>query len=164
MTKESYQKITGILRGHPQRIRLVHLLNQLLTGFVFALYPIFLLLLFFRRDAFLLRAVLVPAVSFAAVTLFRRLYDAPRPYEKYDAPPVLEKNTRGKSFPSRHVFSVFIIAMTVFYLHMDAGILLGVIGAALGVIRVVGGVHEPKDVIAGAVIGILCGIVGYYVL
>ena len=46
MTRESYEKITGILRGHPRRIRLVCLFNHTLTGFIFVLYPAFLLLLF----------------------------------------------------------------------------------------------------------------------
>ena len=71
MTRESYEKITGILRGHPRRIRLVCLLNHTLTGFIFVLYPAFLLLLFLEGSTFFLRALLVPAVSFAAVTLFR---------------------------------------------------------------------------------------------
>ena len=159
MTRESYEKITGILRGHPRRIRLVCLLNHTLTGFIFVLYPAFLLLLFLEGSAFFLRALLVPAVSFAAVTLFRRIFNAPRPYE-----PAIEKDTAGKSFPSRHVFSVFIIAATIFYVHPSAGILLGLLGVVLAVLRVIGGVHEPRDVIAGALAGILCGVLGYYVL
>lgn len=52
MTRESYEKITGILRGHPRRIRLVCLLNHTLTGFIFVLYPAFLLLLFLRAALF----------------------------------------------------------------------------------------------------------------
>lgn len=39
MTRESYEKITGILRGHPRRIRLVCLFNHTLTGFIFVLRP-----------------------------------------------------------------------------------------------------------------------------
>ena len=108
--------------------------------------------------------ILVPAVSFALVTVFRRIINAPRPYEKFGIPPVIEKDTKGKSFPSRHVFSVFIIAVTIFYSHPGPGILIGLIGIAMAVIRVAGGVHEPRDVVAGAAIGILCGVVGYYVL
>ena len=76
----------------------------------------------------------------------------------------IEKDTAGKSFPSRHVFSVFIIAATIFYVHPSAGILLGLLGVVLAVLRVIGGVHEPRDVIAGALAGILCGVLGYYVL
>ena len=164
MTRESYEKITGILRGHPRRIRLVCLFNHTLTGFIFVLYPAFLLLLFLEGSTFFLRALLVPAVSFAAVTLFRRIFNAPRPYEKFGLPPAIEKDTAGKSFPSRHVFSVFIIAATIFYVHPSAGIPLGLLGVVLAVLRVIGGVHEPRDVIAGALAGILCGVLGYYVL
>ena len=52
MTRESYEKITGILRGHPRRIRLVCLFNHTLTGFIFVLYPAFLLLLFLEGSTF----------------------------------------------------------------------------------------------------------------
>lgn len=164
MTKETYIRLTNVLRKNPKRICLAKFLNRLLTGFVFLLYPVFLLLLFIQKHPFFLRAILVPAISFMAVSIFRKVINVPRPYEKFDTPPVLEKDTPGKSFPSRHVFSVFIIAMTVFYLHSDAGILLFVIGVGLAVIRVIGGVHEPRDVIAGALIGIGCGALGYYIL
>ena len=90
MTRESYETITDILRGHPRRIRLVCLLNHTLTGFIFVLYPAFLLLLFLEGSTFFLRALLVPAISFAAVTLFRRIFNAPRPYEKFGLPPAIE--------------------------------------------------------------------------
>lgn len=164
MTKETYIKLTGIIRENPKRINLVKLLNRCLTGFIFLLYPAFLLLLYIQKDPFLPHAILVPAISFVSVSIFRKVINVPRPYEKFSIPPVLEKDTSGKSFPSRHVFSVFVIAMTVFYLHTDAGIVLFVIGVGLAAIRVVGGVHEPRDVIAGALIGIASGIIGYYII
>lgn len=163
MKKETYCKITGIIRNNPRRIRLTKLCNRLLTRLIFLLYPFFLLVLFWEKNPFLLRAVLVPAVSFAAVSVFRNIVNVPRPYEKFQLPPVLDKDTSGKSFPSRHVFSVFLIAMTIFRLYPDAGILLFIIGAGLALIRVIGGVHEPRDVIAGALIGIVCGLLGYYI-
>ena len=92
------------------------------------------------------------------------MINAPRPYEKFDMPPVIEKDTKGKSFPSRHVFSVFIIAFTIFVSHTGAGIMIALIGVAIAIIRVVGGVHEPRDVIAGAIAGIVAGIVGFWIL
>ncbi len=164
MTKETYIRLTGWMRKSEKRTRLIRFLNRLLTGFIFLLYPAFLLLLFLQKHPFLPRAVLVPAISFAAVSVFRRVVNVPRPYERFNLPPVLEKDSSGKSFPSRHVFSVFVIAMTIFYLHTDAGILLFVIGAGLALIRVIGGVHEPRDVIAGALIGIASGVLGYYII
>lgn len=164
MTKESYLKITGIIRENPKKIRLARITNQFLTRFVFLLYPVFLLLLLIQQNPFLLRAILVPGITFMAVTIFRKVVNVPRPYEKFDTPPVLEKDTPGKSFPSRHVFSIFVIAMTIFYVYTGIGILLFAMGIALALLRVIGGVHEPKDVIAGALIGIVSGVIGFYVI
>ncbi len=164
MKQETYRNMMETMREKPRRVRLIQRVNQLLTGIVFFSYPLFLGTLLIEKSDFLLRAVIVPAVSFAAVTVFRRMFNAPRPYEKFGVPPVLEKDTSGKSFPSRHVVSVFLIAATVFVHRPDAGILLGILGIILGIIRVVGGVHEPRDVIAGMAAGILCAYVGYYLI
>ena len=54
------------------------------------------------------------------------------------------------------------IAVTIFYEHPSVGIILGMTGILLGAVRVMVGVHEPKDIIAGAITGILCGVIGYY--
>lgn len=162
MTKETYRKITGLVRKHPKRIRLLELGNRILTGAVFFSYPLFLIRLALGGHKLFWRAVFVPAVSFAAVTLFRRCVNAPRPYEKFGMPPVLKKETKGNSFPSRHVFSVFLIAMTVGYCYPVLGYFLCMAGAAMAVLRVIGGVHEVRDVVAGALLGILCGAAGFY--
>lgn len=164
MTKEQYIKVTEPLRQDAEKTKRIISINQILTGLVFLIYPLYLVVLYGEKDPKLPKMILVPAVSFALVTVFRRIINAPRPYEKFGIPPVIEKDTNGKSFPSRHVFSVFIIAVTIFYSHPGPGILIGLIGIAMAVIRVAGGVHEPRDVVAGAAIGILCGVVGYYVL
>lgn len=161
MKKETYLKLTKPVRENKKKARLLSHVNGVLTIFVFLLYPIFLLQLYAEHNPFFLRALLIPAVSFAAVSVFRVVINAPRPYEKFGLPPTLSKETKGKSFPSRHVFSIYIIAMTVLYVYPDAGFLLGVLGLVLAAIRVVGGVHEPRDVIAGALFGILCGLLYY---
>ncbi len=162
MTKEQYQNLTEFLRKNDKKKNAVVWLNRILTTIVFVTYPLYLLFLLWKKEVWLAQAIIVPLDSFFTVSFVRYLINAKRPYEKFDLPPVLEKDTKGKSFPSRHVFSVFIIAMTVFYTFPWAGIALMVIGVLLGVIRVVGGVHEPKDVVAGALVGVLCGLIGYY--
>lgn len=162
MTKEQYVKITDPLRRDPEKTKHIVVVNDVLTGVVFLVYPLYLIVLYMEKNPGLWKGILVPAVSFLLVTIFRRIVNVQRPYEKFGIPPVIEKDTRGKSFPSRHVFSVFIIAVTIFYSHPGAGILLGIIGTAMAVIRVLGGVHEPRDVIAGALIGLFCGFVGFY--
>lgn len=164
MTKEQYIQITNFLRKNPGRVRAVKILNKILTGVVFLCYPLFLLYLLWEKNLWLARAIIVPLDSFIIVSFARFLIQAKRPYEKFGVPPVLEKETKGKSFPSRHVFSVFIIAMTFFYQIPWIGVVLMVVGILLGIIRVLGGVHEPRDVVAGALCGVLCGILGYYIL
>lgn len=158
MTKDSYIRLTGVIREKPARIRLVQWMDRILTAVVFLAYPLFLGGLLWEKNAFLLRAVVVPAVSFFLLSIFRNVLSAPRPYEKYGVPPVLEKETKGKSFPSRHVFSAFLIAGTVFFRFPLVGAGLGICGGLLAVIRVIGGVHEPKDVVAGALSGIFCAL------
>lgn len=142
--------------------KLINRLNQMITISVYCIYPLMLVLLFFTQDDRFWRVLLAPTISFIAVSIFRNVYNAPRPYEVTDNKPILKKNTKGKSFPSRHVFSVFVIAMTLFYISKPLGISLMVSGVILAYLRVIGGVHFPKDVIAGAIIGLLSGFLGFY--
>ena len=164
MTKEQYIKYTEPLRKDEEKAKQVISLNQILAGVVFFVYPLYMAVLYGEKDPKLIKVILVPAVSFVLVTIFRKIINAPRPYEKFGIPPVIEKDTKGKSFPSRHVFSIFIIGMTIFYSHPGPGIIILLMGVLMAYIRVIGGVHEPRDVIAGAVIGIVCGVIGFYIL
>lgn len=142
--------------------KIINLLNNIITFSVYCIYPLMLIGLFFTQDERFFRVLLTPTISFIAVSIFRNIYNAPRPYEVADIKPILKKDTKGKSFPSRHVFSVFVIAMTLFYISKPLGISLMFSGVLLAFLRVIGGVHFRKDVIAGAIIGILSGILGFY--
>ena len=64
--------------------------------------------------------------------------------------------------PSRHVFSAFVIAMSALYICIPLGICMMLLAVIMAFERVICGVHFPKDVIAGAVIGIVSGIIGFY--
>ena len=98
MTRETYRKMTGYFLQDEKKVRRIILANRLLTGIVFVSYPLYLISLLLKRDTLLPQAVLVPAVSFVVVTLFRKIVNEPRPYEKYDLPPVIDKDAGGKSF------------------------------------------------------------------
>ena len=175
MKKETYESMIATMKEQPLLAKGIPLCNNLITKAIYIAYPCLLIyLLFFNPSLdFVIRyffsstfssAFLVPLVSFVVLSIFRKAVNSPRPYEVFETAPLIPKNTKGKSFPSRHVFSVFIIAMTIFYEHSGAGVLLGIIGLLLGIVRVLVGVHEPKDIIVGALAGIVCGIVGYYVI
>lgn len=147
--------IVNWTKSKPSRIKMVMVLNKSITTFVYAFYPLLILYLVVQKDERLLPLLLIPAVSFVLVTVLRKRLDAKRPYQIYDYEPILIKKKDGQSFPSRHVFSIFMIAMSVFVLNKIWGIIFLVLGSVLALSRVFGGVHFPRDVIAGALMGII---------
>jgi membrane-associated phospholipid phosphatase len=122
--------------------------------------------LLWRRDARLFQTIAVPLDGFIAVSVLRRLLNRPRPYEKFETAPVIPKDTRGKSFPSRHVFSAAIIAFGFFFVPevWGIGVLLLVCAVLLALLRVLSGVHYPSDVIAGFVAAGVCAWVAGLIL
>ena len=151
------------------KAKTILILNSVLTKAVYALYPLLLVYLavyhLTDKEPGFVPARLVPGISFVLVSIFRSWYDAPRPYEIPGAePPLIKKDAPGKSFPSRHIFSIFVIAVTFFWVWPVPGILIGIAGILLAWSRVAGGVHFPRDVIAGALIGVFSGVIGYYVI
>ncbi|MBP3309138.1 MAG: phosphatase PAP2 family protein [Clostridia bacterium] len=112
-------------------------------------------------DYYHIVAVLVTTgVPFVAVSVMRRLLNSKRPYELlpfFSTPP---KAKLGQSFPSRHVFSVFVIGSVLLASNLTVGLLLLLAGILLAAVRVLLGIHFVKDVAAGAVIGVISGIGG----
>ena len=163
MTSERYEKLVAPLRRHPRAVAALAGVNQALTARCYTVYPLLLLFLLGERDARFWRCLLVPAVSFAAVTLFRSACNAPRPYEQgIDA--LLKKKRTGHSFPSRHVFSAVMIAVTAAYLLPALSVPLFVAAALLALIRVLGGIHYPRDVFCGALFALIAGGIGFWLI
>ena len=108
--------------------------------------------------------LLSAAVPFLAVSAVRFLINAPRPYELYDFYEKKPKDKHGKSFPSRHVYSAFVIATLAFVYSSPLGVSLALIGVSLATARVLLGIHFIRDVVAGALIGIISGIFGIIII
>lgn len=164
MTKEQYERLSAPLRARPNGARNLRRADRALTLAVYCAYPALLLVLLWRRDPRLLRVLLTPGLSFVLVSLFRRALNAPRPYEALDIVPLIPKDTKGQSFPSRHVFSVFVIAATFLYCAVPLGLCMCAVGILIAAVRVLGGVHYPKDVLAGAAAGLLSGLIGFVLI
>lgn len=164
--KETYIKRMEYFQAHPRLRRLLQAVSRSMAAATAAAYLLFLLWLLLRHDALLARAVIVPLDGFIILSVFRRMIDRKRPYEVYGTPAAIRKDTAGRSFPSRHIFSIFIIAMTYLCLSpwLWIGIVLLLAGALLAWIRVVSGVHFPGDVLAGAVCGVAAGLIGYVIV
>ncbi|MBR2812390.1 MAG: phosphatase PAP2 family protein [Solobacterium sp.] len=146
----------------PERLKdrfLLYRADRLLTGIVFATYPVLLLYLLLARPQLLFRTVMVPAVSLVLVTLARRLIRRPRPFEQYAMVPLLKKDSGSGSFPSRHAFSAMMIAMCVMQVSLPLGLLYILLAVLIGAVRIIGGVHYLSDVLAGFAAAIVCGII-----
>ena len=164
LNEKTYRGMLAFFREYSAIGEAVVWANRILTGFVYLYYPLLLLYLLQTGRRELLRCIFVPGISFVLVSFARKKIGAPRPYEIWNETPLISKESTGNSFPSRHAFSVFVIAMTRYYAIRPNGLMLLPVGIALAVLRVLGGVHFPKDVAAGAAIGILAGVIGYYLI
>ena len=173
----AYKAITEHIKNNNGLVTALNVLDKAITYITVIIYVWFLLYAAVVNPSgdctLLYRSIIVPGVSFLIVSLFRKIISAPRPYEVYGFVPALNKDTQGKSFPSRHVFSIIMIALTIMQASIWVAVVVLVLGVALAVIRVIGGVHFIKDVVAGATIailiaficyGILCGVFGLLML
>ena len=161
MDKKQYIKVMDFVRSYKYGIRAIYIAGRAITYLTAVIYLLTIALLVYKEDMRFIRVIAVPAASFTALSVFRTKYNAIRPYEKYNFKPLIPKDTHGKSFPSRHVFSIFICAGAASYIYPLPGTVIYIMGIMLAVIRVISGVHFPKDVIAGALAGILCSIAGF---
>lgn len=163
MNKESYIKISDGIRKLNNGEKIVKIANNVLTLIVYICFVGMAGYSLFCNREWLIRMLLVTGISFVVVSVVRHVLNMPRPYTVYDFEPVVKKDKKGDSMPSRHVFSAFIIGMAGLDLFLPLGIIILADGVLMCFERVIAGVHFPKDVVAGAIIGILCGYIGFFV-
>lgn len=167
MTKSAYGKIEKYFRSHEGMLKALNILYKYIPMVVFVAYPIMLIFVLSKYGILsteFLKVFLVPLCTFIAVTLLRYFLNFQRPYEKYDINPLIKKDKKGQSFPSRHSVSIFIIAMANLYISVYAGVTFLGLGLIICVTRVVAGVHFIRDVLAGALISILIGFVFFFII
>ena len=111
----------------------------------------------------LVRLLLVSAVPFLLISFIRLVLNYERPYElvnlkQFERMRKLRK--AGKSFPSRHVFSAFLIGAILLEYCVPLAALTLFFGAYIAVERVLLGIHFPRDVVFGAIFGVAFGLIG----
>ncbi len=140
-------------------------LDKALVAIIAVAYVVSIALLVVQGDPLrAARMVIVPAITFFLVSYLRIWWNAPRPYELYDIDPIIHKDTRGKSMPSRHIASAVIIACALAWVHLDWGAVAFAACVVVAFTRIVGGVHFPRDVAVAVAIALVCGIVGFVVI
>ena len=102
---------------------------------------------------------------FVFTEIIRYFYNRPRPFEILSNIYQLLEHSPGGSFPSGHAAFFFALAAGVFIYYRKWGILFYLFALAMGISRVIAGIHWPSDILGGAVIGIVSAyLVNYFVL
>ena len=157
--QEWYQNISSRLTSHPPLLFLLRSFNRLMTVAMPLVYLALLVTTYLQLGLSQQVGIylFIPASGFVILSLFRKKINHPRPYETWDICPLLEKDSSGQSMPSRHVFSATIISMAYFHAWTLIGMILLICSGVLALVRVLCGVHYPKDVLVGYVCGLLWG-------
>ena len=157
--QEWYDHIAGKIKNNPLFLRLLRVFNRFMTVVMPIVYLTLLTTIYFREGfgKQVLMYVFIPASGFVILSFLRKKINAPRPYEVWEIVPLLDRDSPGQSMPSRHVFSATIISMACLHASLSVGVILLVLSAFLGLVRVLGGVHYPKDVVVGYICGLAWG-------
>lgn len=159
--QEWYDHIAGKIENKAFLLSLLRAFNRLMTVVMPIVYLILLVITYLQQG--LGKQVwiylFVPASGFVILSFLRKKINTPRPYEVWEIVPLLDRDSPGRSMPSRHVFSATIISMACLHASLSVGVILLVLSALLGLVRVLGGVHFPKDVVVGYICGLVWGVI-----
>lgn len=159
--QEWYDHIAGDIENKPFLLSLLRTFNQFMTVVMPIVYLTLLATTYLQQGLGkqVLIYVFIPASGFVILSVLRKKINAPRPYEVWEIVPLLDRDSPGQSMPSRHVFSATIISMACLHASLSVGVILLVFSTLLGLVRVLGGVHFPKDVVVGYICGLAWGVI-----
>lgn len=159
--QEWYNHIAGKIENKPFLLRLLRTFNRFMTVVMPIVYLTLLVTTYFQEGfgKQVLIYVFISATGFVILSLLRKKINAPRPYKEWDIKPLLDRDSPGQSMPSRHVFSASIISMACLHASLSVGVILLILSVFLGLVRVLGGVHYPKDVLVGYICGLVWGVI-----
>ena len=159
--QEWYDHIAGKIENKPFLMSLLRTFNRFMTVVMPMIYLTLLATTYLQEGLGkqVLIYVFIPASGFVILSFLRKKINAPRPYEEWDIKPLLDRDSPGQSMPSRHVFSATIISMACMHASLPIGMICLTLSAFLGLVRVLGGVHYPKDVVVGYICALVWGVI-----
>ena len=159
--QEWYDHIAGNIENKPFLLSLLRTFNRFMTAVMPMIYLTLLATTYLQQGLGKQVGIylFIPASGFVILSFLRKKINALRPYEVWEIVPLLDRDSPGQSMPSRHVFSATIISMACLHASLSVGVILLVLSAFLGLVRVSGGVHYLKDVVVGYIFGLVCGVI-----
>ena len=159
--QEWYDHVAANIKNKPFLLSLLRTFNRFMTVVMPMIYLTLLATTYLQQEfgKQVLMYVFVPATGFVILSFLRKKINSPRPYEVWEIVPLLDRDSSGQSMPSRHVFSATIISMACLHTSLTMGMICLILSAFLGLVRVLGGVHYPKDVVVGYICGLVWGVI-----
>ena len=159
--QEWYDHIAGNIGNKPFLLSLLRTFNRFMTVVMPIIYLTLLATIYLQQGLGKQVGIylFIPASGFVILSFLRKKINTPRPYEKWGIKPLLDRDSPGQSMPSRHVFSATIISMACLHASLTMGMICLTLSAFLGLVRVLGGVHYPKDVVVGYICGLVWGVI-----
>jgi membrane-associated phospholipid phosphatase len=147
------------------------LLDWLMLGltqlghFVFSI--LLALIFYFTESKLFAYSLIFGVITLGLMIEIMKLYiRRARPYIKLKKIRIVGSKASGRSFPSGHTGQAFFLAsLVVHYYHVNIylWILLYATALLVGITRIYVGMHYPRDVLAGAMLGTAWGIIGVMV-
>ena len=158
--QEWYDHIAGNIENKPFLLSLLRTFNRFMTVVMPMIYLTLLAITYLQQGLGKQVGIylFIPASGFVILSFLRKKINALRPYEVWEIVPLLDRDSPGQSMPSRHVFSATIISMACLHASLTMGMICLTLSAFLGLVRVLGGVHYPKDVVVGYICGLVWGV------
>ena len=159
--QEWYGHVAGKIENRSFLLSLLRTFNRFMTVVMPMIYLTLLAITYLQQGIGKQVGIylFIPASGFVILSFLRKKINAPRPYEEWDIKPLLDRDSPGQSMPSRHVFSATIISMACLHASLTMGMICLTLSAFLGLVRVLGGVHYPKDVVVGYICGLVWGVI-----
>ena len=158
--QEWYGHVASNIENKPFLLSLLRTFNRFMTVVMPMIYLTLLAVTYLQQGLGKQVGIylFIPASGFVILSFLRKKINALRPYEVWEIVPLLDRDSPGQSMPSRHVFSATIISMACLHASLTMGMICLTLSAFLGLVRVLGGVHYPKDVVVGYICGLVWGV------
>lgn len=122
---------------------------------------IIIILLWKKNRIMVLSAAISIFLSrFVITEIIKIIVQRARPYMVLEtAKKIITENSDFKSMPSGHAAIFFALAMAIYFYNKKFGIFLFASAILISIARIFCGVHWPSDILVGAAIGIISGII-----
>jgi membrane-associated phospholipid phosphatase len=143
-------------------------LDRVMTGFTqigsgYGALGISVILFLFTSRLVTYEFVLGSILLWLVVELMKFLIHRSRPFIRLEQARIVGGRAIGQSFPSGHTSQAFFTAtLLAQHFHFNLWVVIGLYTTAVlvGITRIYVGAHYPRDVLAGAILGIFWGLFG----